>query len=354
MRPAPQPPLTADGHFDGVNRRLVETLESASFPIEPPNFVSVESAGLAAEFTVYSHSSKRAGRRSLIDALMNEGAQLGTAESVVLKGTEGFGATRRVHAEIREGRIPLVAITTVTDNDSASAFTGLLSRLPGEPLVTVAETAILDAAAGPLKALGDAFTQLVVHCRIGAGLKDPAGVGAVIELLRQRGVAGATAVSGGDGFTAGQRHRDGAFARSPMVPALVISIDRARVLATVVPPLVASPHVAMVTAKPIWVWKDRAGVAGTPIAADADGWRSLSVFTADDPHRWRALHTRLIAHLRNAGAAGATVVQGQLAYVRGDSLRPQRRWVSRREAPMITKIVDTRDRVPAGSRSSTN
>jgi hypothetical protein len=109
---------------------------------------------------------------------MDHGADLEGAESVVLNGVEGFGGEGRVRAAVQEGPIPLIAMTTVVAPGPAATFAELLLRLAGECLVTVAEIALLDAAAGPLHALGDEFAQLVVHCRIGAGRDDPAGIGA--------------------------------------------------------------------------------------------------------------------------------------------------------------------------------
>jgi PII-like signaling protein len=299
----------------------------------------------ASEFAVYLHSSRRAGVRSVAQELMKQSADHGIAGSVLLEGLEGFGRGGRLHAEIREGPTPLVAIATAVDDASAFSFAGLLTRLPAGTLATCADAGVVDAAAGPLLALGDEFAQLTVHCRIGSGRDDPAGVAGVIDLLRRHGVAGATALSGGDGIAAGRRHRDLAFERSPSVPALVIAIDTGRVLATAVPALLGCAHVDMVTAKPIWVWKGRGRVGGTPIAADADGWRNLSVFTADDAHLWRPLHRQLIARLRRAGAAGATVVRAGLGYARDDPVRPRRGRRTRREAPTVTTIVDTRDQV---------
>jgi PII-like signaling protein len=70
----------------------------------------------------------------------------------------------------------------------------------------------------------------------------------------------------------------------------------------------------------------------------------LAIFTADD-HLWRPLHSRLMTELSKAGAAGATVLSGRLAYVLDDPLLPQRGWFSQPEAPMVTFLVDTRDRI---------
>jgi len=133
--------------------------------------------------------------------------------------------------------------------------------------------------------------------------------------------------------------------RSPDVPAVVVSVDAATVLAGVVPALVRCPNVTLVTARPVWIWKARGRIARTPIALDADGWRRLTVYTADDhAFTWRPLHSRLAAALRAGGAAGATVLRARLAYVLDDPLRPDRRFFSHREAPIVTTIVDTRAR----------
>jgi PII-like signaling protein len=53
----------------------------------------------------------------------------------------------------------------------------------------------------------------------------------------------------------------------------------------------------------------------------------------------------LVTQLLNAGAAGATVVPGQLGFALGDPMRPDRGWFIRRKAPIVTTIIDTNDRI---------
>jgi PII-like signaling protein len=86
-------------------------------------------------------------------------------------------------------------------------------------------------------------------------------------------------------------------------------------------------------------------VAGTPIAEDVDGWRNLAVYHTEDSLHWRPFQSRLLTALRHAGAAGATVVRGRLAYVFDDPLRPRNGWFARSAAPVMIRVVDTRDRV---------
>lgn len=297
----------------------------------------------ASEFVVYLHSSQRVDGRSPARALMTDSARLDIA-SVLLSGDEGFGRRRRLRGASAEGPVPLIVVATAPNDASAGAFATLLAHLPAGIVTTWCRVARLDAAVEPLVALGDHEAQLVVHCRSGTGRDDPAGIGGVTELLRRHGVAGATALSGGAGTVDGAHFQQHVLAPAPAVPARVIAVDAASRLSAAVPALVACDAVDLVTARPIWVWKRRGRLGGTPIGVDADGWRVLSVFTADDTN-WNSPHRELLARLRVAGAAGATVVPGRLGYARDGPLRPRRGWRGRRAAPMVTMIVDTRDRI---------
>jgi PII-like signaling protein len=292
---------------------------------------------------VYFHSSKQIGKRLLSDALMDECADLGLPACVLLTGAEGFGDARRVRAETSEGAIPLLAATTYAGSGVDPSIP--LSRLASGSLTTLEDVTLLDADSDVLRSRADEPSELIVHCRLGADRDDPTGIGGVLELLRHHGVSRAIAVSGGDGVVAGERQRDRMFARSPAAPAMIVSVDSSRVLAAAVPALVASPHVEIVSAKRVWIWKHCGRIAPTPISEDVAGWRKLTVYTAENALALRSRHMTLVARLRSAGAAGVTVVRGRLGYVHGDPLRPQRGWLTRRHAPLVTTVVDARDEI---------
>jgi PII-like signaling protein len=290
---------------------------------------------------VYFHSLKQSGKRLLADALMDECANLGLPACVLFTGAQGFGDARRVRGETSEGAVPLIASATFGETGVDPSL--LLSRLASGSLTTLRDVTLLDADGDLLRSRADEPSELIVHCRVGADRDDPAGVGGVLEILRHHGVSRATAVSGGDGVMAGERQRDRTFARSPAAPAMVVAIDSSRVLAAAVPALLASPHVGIVSAKPVWIWKHHGQVTPTPITEDVAGWRKLTLYTAENALAMRPRHATLVARLRSAGAAGVTVVRGRLGYVDGDPLRPQRGWFTRRHAPLVTTVVDTRD-----------
>jgi PII-like signaling protein len=310
----------------------------------PPDDTGARGPASGLELAVYFHTMKQAGRRLLADELLDECAERRLPACVLVTGADGFGDARRMRAEISEGAVPLMATATYGRADCIDPSTSI-SRLARGSLTTLADVDLVDAADDVLRSPADEPSELVIYCRIGEARDDPTGIGGVIKLLREHGVLRALALSGGDGVTAGDRQRDSTFLRSPTAPAMVVAIATSRVLAAAVPALLARPHVELVSAKPLWVWKCRGRVTPTPIAEDAPGWRKLTIYAAEDALSLRPRQTMLVSRLREAGAAGVTVVRGRLGHSLGEPLRPQRGLFTRRQTPLMTTIIDTRDQI---------
>jgi PII-like signaling protein len=325
--------------------RRGDPVEFTSFESGPPDETEPRCPASGFELTVYFHTFKQVGNRLLADALMDQCAELGLPACVLFTGAQGFGDARRIRTETSEGAIPLIATATYAGSGVADPSIPL-SQLSSGSLTTLQDVTLLDEDEdGSFLRSRTEAAELTVHCRVGADRNDPSGIAGVIELLRRNGVSRAIAVSGGDGVTAGERQRDRTFARSPDAPAMVVSLDSSLALAAALPALLASPHVDIVSATPIWIWKYRGHTTPTPIAEDAAGWRKLTVYRAEDALALRPRQTMLMGRLRKAGAAGVTVVRGRLGYSLGEPDRPRRGWFGRREAPLMTTIVDDRDQI---------
>jgi PII-like signaling protein len=261
------------------------------------------------------------------DPLLDIFARHRLRASILLRGAEGFGAKHRLHS----GRLltlsedlPLVAVA-VDHPERVEAVLPEVDSLVGEGLVTVeradARAAVHDEA------------KLTVYCgrheRVGGR---PAFV-AVVDLLRRRGIVGATVLLGVDGTVHGERRRARFFAGNADVPMMIVSVGEGTRVAAVLPELDALLERPLVTV-------ERATVDALEPAAEPH-WRKLTLYSSEQAkHDGRPLHVELIRRLRRSGAAGATCLRGIWGY-RGDHVPHGDRLLSlRRHVPVVTVIVD--------------
>ena len=73
---------------------------------------------------------------------MNESAELQVAGTVLLKGQEGFGHGRRIHADVQEGPIPLIAIATAVDDLPSDGVVLVTANVLGRPLSVEKSSAV--------------------------------------------------------------------------------------------------------------------------------------------------------------------------------------------------------------------
>jgi PII-like signaling protein len=278
------------------------------------------------KLTAYFGERDRANGGFLADALIDLFARHEVATSLVLRGVEGFGAkhlrTDRLLSLSED--LPLVAVA-VDRRERIEALVPAVAALPFHGPVTLEAARMLPAALEPVEP-----TKLTVYL----GRRARPGYEAVVALLRERGVEGATVLLGVDGTAHGERRRASFFGRNADVPVMVIAVGDGPRIAAALPDLEAMLERPLVTLERIRICKRDGERLASP-----EGRNKLMVYGD------AALADALVRRLRRAGAAGATSLRGVWGYhgdhaPHGDTLRQLRRRV-----PVVTVLVDTPERV---------
>jgi PII-like signaling protein len=302
------------------------------------------------KLTTYFGERARADGGFLADALVDIYARHGLQTSLVLRGVEGFGAKHQMRTDrllsLSED-LPLVAVA-VDDRariDAALADMRGLPRFTG--LVTLERARLLTEgldAAPP----AEGPTKLTVYL----GRQERAGrrttAEAVVALLHQRGIAGATVLLGVDGTAHGIRRRARFFGRNGEVPLMVIALadgDRISAVLAELGALLARP---LVTLERIQICKRDGRLLQPPRALpvrDPSGlpiWQKVMVFASEQSrHEGHPLHRALVRELHRAGAAGATSLRGTWGYHGDHAPHGDTFWQLRRRVPIVTTIIDT-------------
>jgi PII-like signaling protein len=308
------------------------------------------------KLTTYFGERDRVGGRFVADALSEIYARHALQTSLVMRGSEGFGAkhllrTDRLLTLSEDLPIVSVAVDTVPKIEAALRevdavdFEGLVTleraRMLAAPLLAAELPADLHDAAKLTVYLGR-------HERIGSA---PAHQ-AIVGLLHARGVAGATVLLGVDGTMHGERRRATFLGRNAEVPLMVIAIASGKRIAAALPELGALLRRPLVTLERVRICKRDGELLAEPRhlpETDASGvalWQKLMVYAGEQSrHAGRPLSGQLVRALRQAGGAGATSLRGIWGYhgdhaPHGDTLRQLRRRV-----PVVTVIVDRPQRI---------
>jgi PII-like signaling protein len=299
------------------------------------------------KLTIYFGERDRSGASFLSDTLLDLFGRSRLATSVLLRGTEGFGAKQRLQTQrllsLSED-LPVVAVA-VDERERISALLPEVTAVTGDGLVTLERARLLRgdlsngaAVSGP--------TKLTVYCGRGEPVLE------LVALLHRRGVAGATALLGVDGTAHGERRRARLLGRNADVPLMVISVGDGERMAAVLPEIGALLRQPLVTLERVTVCRrDGADVAQPPELPSRDPgtglgvWQKLMAYTSEQArHDGHPLHVALIRRLRHEGASGATALRGFWGY-HGDHAPHGDRLLSlRRHVPVVTVVVDTPER----------
>jgi PII-like signaling protein len=309
----------------------------------------------ALKLSVYFGEGVVVGPRIASDVLLERLAAHEIGTVILLRGLEGFGINRRIHA----GRfpdvstdLPLLAIAVagresvlrVLDDVDAAVPRGLLT-LESARLVTgddVADAEFPDDPGGAGK--------LTIVC----GARERSGplpaYRAVVALLRRHGATGAIVLPGVDGMVGGRRERVALWSVAPNVPMMIVSVGPPDLLRR------SLPHLSEVLREPT-VMLERVtqlkhdGRLIEPLPSpsahhDGDVWQAIRVYTRRSAHvAGGALYTELGRRIREAGGAGVTTVLGDWGFSSDEPPHGDRlgRVVSHR--PTYTVFVDRPERV---------
>ncbi len=308
------------------------------------------------KLTSYFGERDRVTGGFLADAFSDIFARHELKTSLVIRGIAGFGAKHHFRTDrllTLSEDLPLVSVA-VDARPRIEAALAEVNKLRFHGLLTLERAIMITDEIAPVRTPWEdqAATKLTIyvgrHQRVG-GM--PA-YEAAVALLDARGISGATVLLGVDGTVNGARERATFIGRNASVPLMVIAVGDSRRIPQVLPELGSLLPNPLMTLERIRLCKRDGELLSEPrelSEKDSTGlnmWQKLMVYTSERArYRGEPLHQRLIAELRQAGAAGATSMRGIWGYhgdhrPHGDSF-----WQLRRRVPVLTVVVDTPARI---------
>ena len=307
------------------------------------------------KLTTYFGERDRANGAFLADALVDLYERRAFQTSIVMRGVEGFGIKHHLQTArllTLSEDLPIVSIAVDTRRRIQAALDDV-AAITAHGLVTLERARMLTGRIGPIELPDELHeaTKLTIYIgrqhRVGGR---PAHV-AIVEALREHGLAGATVLLGVDGTAHGGRQRAEFFSRNADVPLMIISVGEGAAVGRVLPELGAMLDRPLLTLERVRVCKrDGIRLAEPQHLPDTDPsglgiWQKLMVYAGEQArHDGHPLDVELIRRLRAAGAAGATALRGVRGYHGDHEPHGDRFWSLRRHVPVLTVIVDTPER----------
>jgi PII-like signaling protein len=315
------------------------------------------------KLTTYFGERDRVAGRPLADELLAICERHSVSDAIVFRGAEGFGRLHHVHTDrllsLSED-LPVVA-TALAHREHVDALLADVLSAQRRGLVSLErarllapETATIDADDRPGEGDGDA-RKLTVHVGRGERVGGRPAFVVVCELLRARGVSGASVLLGVDGLRDGRRARARLLSRNADVPIAILAVGERELITAVVPQLTTILRRPLVTLERVRICKRDGELLQRPHAlagSDARGlalWQKLTVYSSHDAtHDRRSLHLELVHRLRVGDAAGATCLNGIWGFHGAHASHGERLLQVRRHVPVLTITIDS----PEDSRRS--
>ena len=301
------------------------------------------------KLSVYFGDSLTIGQELCSDALMRALARSDVRTAVLLRGVEGFGAHRRIHAERLPDistDLPLLA-TAVDTRERIHALLPEVDSVVPRGLVTLEHVRLAtgdDVAHLELPRGTGQEATLTVVCGRGHKVRGRLTYRQIVDALRRHGAAGAIVLPGVDGVVAGRRTKARLFAANPDTPAVTASIGRADSLRRALPELRDAGRDAVITLERVAHVKHEGELLHPPppaAGAEADVWHTLRIYTRRSTKvDGRALHTELMRRLREVGGAGATTVVGEWGFFSGEQPYGDRLGRLASHSPSCTLYID--------------
>ena len=306
----------------------------------------------ALKLTMYFGERDRSGDVFLADALFDRYEAHGIKTSLLLRGAEGFGVRHHLQTQrllTLSEDLPLVSIA-VDARERIQETLPEIAELAGHGLITLERALLLDDRAGrvelPESAAG--ATRLTIYAGRAETFGPRAAFAAAVAHLHSHGVTAASVILGVDGTLHGRRRRARFFSRNVDVPLMVLAFGSREAIGAALPDVHAIFHDPIVTVEQIRLCKrDGEHLADPREMPDTDErglpiWHKLMVSSEAQAHfHGRPLYVEIVRRLREAGAAGATVLRGVYGFYGGREPFGDRFFAVRRRAPVHTVIVDT-------------
>jgi PII-like signaling protein len=308
------------------------------------------------KLTTYFGERDRVDGGFVADAFTAIYARHELATSLLIRGVEGFGAKQHLRTDrllTLSEDLPLVSVAVDTRPRIEAALADL-TAVPFQGLVTQERARLLtnriDAVRLPTGPHEDTKLTVYVGRQQRAGRR-PA-YEAVVDLLHDCGVAGATVLLGIDGTAHGRRERATFFGRNAQVPLMVIAVGDGERIAGALPRLGALLPRPLLTLERVRVCKrDGRRLVEPHSLPDSDPsglgiWQKLMIYAgAQSRHGGQPLSSQLVRALRAAGAAGATTLRGIWGYHGDHRPHGDAVWRLRRQVPTLTVVIDTPQRM---------
>lgn len=304
--------------------------------------------GDALELSVYFGDSLTTGSELASDALMRRLAEQGMRAAALMRGAEGFGLNRRIHAERFPDistDLPLVAVA-VDERARIESLLGNVDRTLPRGLVTLEHATLAtgdDVAQARFPGGPGAAAKLTVYCGRGDRVRGRPTYRVVMDVLRRNGAAGAIALLGVDGVVDGERRKARLFAANAGTPMVIVSVGPVDVLERCLPHVRDCLREPIVTLQRISQLKHDGKLLEPPPTrgADEDVWHSLRIYTRESAQaNGRPLYSELTRGLREVGAAGVTTILGEWGFSSDEHPHGDRlgRFVG--DAPSYTVYID--------------
>jgi PII-like signaling protein len=187
------------------------------------------------KLTTYFGERDRVDGRPLADELLAICERHRVGEAILLRAAEGFGRLHHVHTDrllSSSEDLPVVA-TALARREDVDALLGDVLSAQRRGLVTLERarvlapgTSAIDAGDADADGDGDA-RKLTVHVGRGERVGGRPAFVAICELLRERGVSGASVLLGVDGLRHGRRERARLLSRNADVPISIVAVASA-------------------------------------------------------------------------------------------------------------------------------
>jgi PII-like signaling protein len=315
----------------------------------------VNEAGI--KLTTYFDDRARVRDGFLADALCDVYGRHQIHTSVLLRGVEGFGANHPLQSDrllsLSES-LPAVSIAIDSRARVEQALPDVL-RTATHGLVSLERAQLItgeDLDRLALPPADDRAVKLTLYGGRSVRAGGRTGYVEAIDVLRSCGVAGASVLLGVDGTLHGERRRARFFARNANVPLMLLAIGDGAAINSALSRVSALLDDPVATIERVQVCKSdghtlsppdpvpEADTAGLPI------WHKLMIHAEEQAKiGGHPLYRVLVARLREAGAAGATVLRGVRGFYAGRAPVADRVVSLRRNVPVHVVVVDTPGRM---------
>jgi PII-like signaling protein len=307
-------------------------------------------SGPGIKLTTYFSERDRVRGRFLADALFDVYERHRMHTSVLLRGVEGFGHRHRLQTDrllTLSESLPAVSVAIDTCDRIGHALPDVLDTA-AHGLISLERAKLLSGGGLELPNAHGSGLKLTLYGGRSIRAEGRAGYVAAIDVLRRSGAAGASVLLAVDGTLHGERRRARFFARNAHVPLMLLSIGDAASLGRALPLLSGLLTDAVATVERVQICKSAGARLADPRAVaetDPSGLpilQKLMIHVEEQAkHEGHPLHVALVRRLREAGAAGATVLRGVRGFYAGHEPFADGLLSLRRNVPVHVVVIDT-------------